>query len=268
MTKTTAAETFQPTVLEIAEATFATRFADTGILSVPGELLGAEFAGRDVSPVEARAALFGNKGKDADSDRVWRHLVNRSREEGGDWTLVAVGMAAPMLKRCAASAAERFSGERQDDLAAEILAGFLTHLAVMDIERPGICVRLRWAVRRATDMAVCAGAEQPVARFEAGSMPPVAPASHPDLVLSRAERTGVITKAEADLIGMTRLDEVSLAEAATCLGITANAAKIRRQKAEARLVAFLTGRPVPSRADLKHARTRPAKTTFSAPAAA
>jgi len=58
---------------------------------------------------------------------------------------------------------------------------------------------------------------------------------------------------------MTRLDEVSLAEAAECLGITANAAKIRRQKAEARLVAFLTGQPIPARKDLKHARTRSAQ---------
>ena len=55
---------------------------------------------------------------------------------------------------------------------------------------------------------------------------------------------------------MTRLDEVSLSEAAECLGITANAAKIRRQKAEARLVAFLTEQPIPARKDLKHARTR------------
>jgi hypothetical protein len=147
---------------------------------------------------------------------------------------------------------------RQDDLAAEVVAAFLTHLAVIDLERTGIMVRMRWAVWRATVKAAMAGAEAPVPNAMVGSMPPAVPCAHPDVALARAERAGVITSAEADLIGMTRLDEVALVEAAECLGITANAAKIRRQKAEARLVAFLTGQPIPARKALKHTRIRTA----------
>jgi hypothetical protein len=49
-----------------------------------------------------------------------------------------------------------------------------------------------------------------------------------------------------------------LTEAAEMLGITVNAAKIRRQRAEARLAAWLKGRPVPSRTALKEARGRSA----------
>lgn len=258
-------KTFETTVLAAAEAEFLRELSDTCQLALAGDLLGSEWSGIALSATAVRQLLL-EPGRVADKDAVWRYLVARAREAGGAWTLAAVGMAAPMLKRTAAIAAERFGVMRKDDVAAEVLTGFLEHLAVMDLERPGICVRLRWATWRSVVKAGCAEAAAPVPNDRATSMPPQLPLSHPDVVLARAELAEVITSAESDLIGMTRLDEVSLAEAAECLGITANAAKIRRQKAEARLVAFLTGQPVPARKDLKHARTRTTQLTLSAAA--
>ena len=253
---------YESTVITLAEESFLTRFCDASVLSVPGNMFGAEWAGREVPLTEAKRLLMGSAAEAC--DRVWAHLARNARRSGGDWSLAAVGMAAPMLKRTAAVACAKFDGIRQDDLAAEIVTAFLTHLAVIDLERTGILVRMRWAVWRATVKAAMAGAEAPVPNSMIGSMPPAVPCAHPDVALARAERAGVITAAEADLIGMTRLDEVALVEAAQSLGITANAAKIRRQKAEARLVAFLTGRPIPARMALKHARTR--TTAFAAAA--
>lgn len=258
-------KTFEATVLAAAEAEFLRDLSDTSLVSLAGDVLGSEWLGCELSAVEVRRLLL-EPGRVADKDVVWRHLVTEAREHGGVWMLAAVGMAAPMLKRIAAVAAERFESMRKDDLAAEVLAGFLKHLAVMNLERPGVCVRLRWATWRAVVKAGSAEAAAPVPNDRATSMPPQLPVSHPDLVLARAERAGVITLAEADLIGMTRLDEIPLADAAEYLGVTANAAKIRRQKAEARLVAFLTGQPIPSRKDLKHARTRTVR--LALPAAA
>ena len=255
-------KSFEATVLAVAETEFLRDLSDTTLLAFAGELLGAEWSSSELSAVTVRQLLL-EPGRVADKDAVWRHLVGRARECGGAWTLAAIGMAAPLLKRTAAMAAERFEGMRKDDLAAEILAGFLEHVAVMNIEQPGICVRLRWATWRAVTKVGCADAAASVPNGRASSMPPQLPLSHPDVVLARAERAAVITSAEADLIGMTRLDEVCLAEAAACLGITANAAKIRRQKAEARLVAFLTGKPIPARKDLKHARVRGTQLTAS-----
>lgn len=250
------ARIFEATVLELAEAEFLRTFADAAECTLPGELLGADHSGLALPLVQVRSLLL-ERGVVEDKDSVWRHLVLQARELGGSWTVATIGMAIPMLKRTAAVAASRFTTARQDDLAAEILTAFLGHLAVMDLDRPGICLRLRWATWRAVVKAAGREGELPAARIEPGtSMPPSPPCSHPDLVLARAERAGVITAAEADLVGMTRLDEVSLAEAAQCLGITPNAAKIRRQKAESRLVAFLTDRPIPARKDLKHGRTR------------
>ena len=257
--------TFEATVLAAAEAEFLRDLSDTSLLALAGELLGSEWLGCELSAVAVRRLLL-EPGRVADKDVMWRHLVARAREHGGLWTLAAVGMAAPMLKRTAAIAAERFESMRKDDLAAEVLAGFLKHLAVMNLEQPGVCVRLRWATWRAVVKAGSAEAEAPIPNERATSMPPQLPVSHPDLVLARAERAGVITSAEADLIGMTRLDEMPLADAAECLGVTPNAAKIRRQKAEARLAAFLTGQPIPARKDLKHTRTRAVRSTLLAAA--
>ena len=248
---------FEATVLQAAESEFLRDFADTPILAIPGHLLGTSWAGRDLSAVEVRDLLL-QRGLIADKDTAWRYLVERSRTAGGAWTVVAVGMAAPMLKSLAKKTADKHPSMRQDDVAAEVLTGFLEHLAVMDLDKDGICVRLYYATMRAAVKAAHRDAALPSIRIEPGSMVPGVPCAHPDVVLARAQRAEVITASEADLIGMTRLDEVSLAEAAECLGVTANAAKIRRQKAEARLAAFLIDQPVPARKDLKHARTRAA----------
>jgi len=253
-----AKKTLSATVLEVAETTFVELFSDTDRLAVDGSRFGAPFTAELLALTEVRRLLL-DAGTSLDvRDEVWRHVIASSRQSGGLWTLAAVGMAAPMLKRVARIFADRYDDHGRD-LASEILTGFLDHLATMELDRQGVASRLRWACHRAAEKACAEAAAQPIPRAEAGPMPPSAQVAHPDVVLARAARAGVITVAESDLIGMTRLEDMSLAEAAACLGITPNAAKIRRQKAEARLVAFLTGQPVPLRAVLKNNRTR--KTT-------
>src|SRR5205085_1709356 len=71
---------------------------------------------------------------------------------------------------------------------------------------------------------------------------PPAPSQAPgdvDDVLARAAGAGAITASEAALIAETEMEGVSLNEVATRLGVTYNAIKVRRQKAERRLVIFL-----------------------------
>jgi len=72
-----------------------------------------------------------------------------------------------------------------------------------------------------------------------GSAAPPALWQHPDFVLARAVRTAVITAAEADLIGATRLEEVAVAAYAARVGKTAKAVYKARDRAEARLVASI-----------------------------
>lgn len=257
-----AKKTLSATVLEIAETTFVETFSGTEHLALDGSRFGAPFAPVPLALIEVRRMLLDAETSLDIRDEVWRHVIASSRRSGGLWTLAAVGMGTPMLKRVARVFADRYDGHSRD-LASEILTGFLDHLVTMDLERQGVASRLRWACHRAAEKACAEAADRPIPRAEAGPMPPSAQVAHPDLVLARAVRAGVITAAESDLIGMSRLEDVSLPEAAACLGITPNAAKIRRQKAEARLVAFLTDQPVPPRTALKNNRTRKVADRFA-----
>jgi hypothetical protein len=83
------------------------------------------------------------------------------------------------------------------ELDAEILTGFLEHLATIDTSRPAILHRLRWAAVRAAERAVKIDNAQRKSHAAAESAPPKAPWGHPDLVLNRAVTAGAITEAEA-----------------------------------------------------------------------
>ncbi|MBS2545527.1 sigma-70 family RNA polymerase sigma factor [Catenulispora sp. NL8] len=243
--------------LHAVESAFLTLCADDAPLAFPASfLLTAAPAGRDeVTVTELRKTLLSKSTPMAARDTVWAELVRRSREMAGAWTVVAVAMAMPALKTIAASFARSFDGP-VEDLDGEVVTAFLDHLATIDISRPGILPRLRWAAFRAAERTVASEIDfvRHASAFQ--SEPPRMPFGHEDLVLVRAEREGVLSAADADLIGMTRLEGVGLAEAAEMLGVTPNAVKIRRQRAEARLVAWLQGRPVPSKSALVQSRGR------------
>lgn len=236
-------------------------------LALFGTRVHPELPARWIPLGELRKALITKRYDLHICDAVWVELVARSRAEGGAWTVAAAGMAAPALKWVAGMYALDFAGDT-GDLDAEILTGFLEHLATIDTSRRAILHRLRWAAVRAAERAVKIDNAQRKSHAAAESAPPKAPWGHPDLVLNRAVADGAITEAEADLIGSTRMEDIGLAEAAEMLGITINAAKIRRQRAEARLVAWLTGRPVPTRAELKGARSRVSVSRQGSPIAA
>lgn len=243
--------------LHAVETAFLTLASGDAPLTFEAALLGGSApAGRDqVTVTELRTILLASSTPFPVRDAVWAELISRSRQMAGAWTVVAVAMAMPELKKLAGRYGRGFDGA-PEDLHAEILAAFLDHLKAVDIAAGGIWPRLAWSARRAAIRAV--ETEIDYIRHAEGfcSAPPRMPFGHEDLVLARAEREGVISAADADLIGMTRLEGVPLAEAAEMLGATKNAVKIRRQRAEARLVAWITGRRVPSTTALAVCRAR------------
>ncbi|MFE0099811.1 hypothetical protein [Streptomyces sp. NPDC059009] len=172
-------------------------------------------------------------------DAVWRTLVLRSRAEGAPWTLACIGMARPALVRIAKRLAARCPGEGLD-VHAEVLSGFLGALSTIDVDRPGVLVRLNWAAYRRGLAALREVLDAPTpvgSRFE--SVPPRPPWGHPDLLLANAVRAGVLTRTEADLIGSTRLDKESVSGWALAHGRTRAGVYKARQRAERRLVDFL-----------------------------
>lgn len=238
-----------------AECAFERLASGPNPLILNGAQLGEPFPAEPLTLDAVRRIVLKRSSQIGPRDRVWAELVRNARTHGGDWTIAAVGMALPALKWLGGAYAKKYDGQPAD-LDGEILTGFLEHLAEIDIDRPGIMTRLRYAglraARRAVDQQI--GYMRSVAVAEA--MEPHLPWGHEDLVLAKAQCEGIISAADVDLIGMTRLEDVDLAEAAEMLGISRNAVKIRRQRAEARLVAWLQGRRVPSMTDMAQSRAR------------
>jgi len=185
---------------------------------------------------ELRSRLLSASCPPQTRDTVWRRLVTHSRVEGAAWTVACVGLALPALTRMAADLSERFAGD-PSDVHAEILTGFLTALATLDLDRPGVMTRLRWAAYRGGHAALREALAAPMPygdSYRCTERP--APAGHPDLVLARAVAEDVITVVEADLIGATRLEHRRMRDWATEQRLGYEAAKKIRQRGERRLV--------------------------------
>jgi DNA-directed RNA polymerase specialized sigma24 family protein len=78
----------------------------------------------------------------------------------------------------------------------------------------------------------------------------------PEALLRRAIAAGAVTSEEAELILATEIDGVPMAAVAERLGVSYNAVKIRRQRAEQRLLEFLGVLPDPSGRSKGHSSVR------------
>lgn len=224
--------------LDVARDSFAALTAGPSPTAVDGRDF-PDLPNRAIPLDELRDRMLSRHCPPTTRDAVWRYLVNRSREEGATWTLACAGMALPALAGVAQWLSARFPGEVYD-VHAEVVAGFLNALATVDLDRPRVLVRLRWSAYR-QGLAVLTealGAPAP-AHQEFRSAPPRPPWGHPDLVLDKAVGAGVLTRTEADLIGDTRLDEVSISDWADRNHMTGGAAYKARRRAELRLAAYL-----------------------------
>jgi hypothetical protein len=77
--------------------------------------------------------------------------------------------------------------------------------------------------------------------------PPPRPPAHGDLLLARAVAAGVLSRVDAELIAVTRVEEVPLRQLAGRWGVGYEALRKRRQRAEAALTRWLAAeRDVPT----------------------
>ncbi|PSL57014.1 hypothetical protein B0I31_103774 [Saccharothrix carnea] len=224
--------------LDAARSAFEWLVAGPHPVSVDGRLFPG-LPARRVPLNELRDRLLYRRCPQTLRDAAWAHLVLLARTEGGAWTVGAVGVALPALTSIAATLSARFAGD-PSDIHAAVLAGFVAELGEIDLRRPRVMLRLRWAAYRAGHTAVREALDAPVPSGHGfrSTMPPP-PWGHPDFVLARAVAERAITSVEAELIGSTRLEGVPLADAATERNLSYQAAKKARQRAEHRLVAYL-----------------------------
>ncbi|MFI6321580.1 RNA polymerase sigma factor [Nonomuraea sp. NPDC050556] len=226
--------------LDTAETAFRLLVADPGGMTLNCAGLAPDLPQEPLPLLDLRMLLTSRDVTNDTRDAVWRELVARSRRHGAAWTVAAVGMALPALRQISGALTRDLPACEAEDVDIEVLTGFLDALQRIKLELPGIRPRLceiaRWAGERAVrKLATETGRRLPLKESAA----PHRPWGHPDLVLLDAVAQGVLTELDAELVGLTRLESLTLSQAAERLGMSEAAARKRRQRCEPVLVAAL-----------------------------
>jgi hypothetical protein len=233
--------------LDVLDASFRLLAAGPQPLAVHASRLAAGLPDRPVPVDELRVLLLHPATSAHARNAVWADLVRRARAGGGDpaWTVALCGIALPGLRRAAAALTAGYRGDPAD-LQAEVLTGFLAELAALDLdhlEAVPLASRLCWAARRAGERLARADAGWNARRRDlAGHDTAPAPAAaggHPDFVLAAAVRHRILTPAQAELIGRSRLEGVPLRVIAAETGTSHTALCNRRKRAETALAAAI-----------------------------
>ncbi|MEV6031503.1 hypothetical protein AB0L65_10165 [Nonomuraea sp. NPDC052116] len=222
--------------LNQAEHSFTLLMQGPQPLAVDGAALGLALPARPIPLDELRTILLHPSCDRTTRDGVWRHLIEQARAHRGAWMVAAVALAAPMLRRLLKTLNEMVNAEHED-LEAEMLACFMEALYRVELSWSHPLLRLS----RLTQFGVLRA--HAVNQPELLSEPEMSddrlalryPSGHADLLLARAVEAGIITAEAAELIGMTRLDNTSLADYCRARGLLYCAELKRRQRAEARL---------------------------------
>lgn len=225
------------TLLDAIEYRFGLLCAGPEPMSVDGRRLGHGLPRRRIGLHELSAILMHPSCSLTARDEAWRLLVVHARTGKECWRVGAVGVAMPGLRFRAYLLSRTCTG----DIHAALVAEFLAQLATIDLGEPnvvnGLLDRAMSAARGALRRAEPIRSGQ--ANFAPTSAPPPAPGGHPDFVLAAAVKAGVLTTAEAELIGVTRLEHVTLAAYADQIGVSRWTVYKRRKAAEARIAATI-----------------------------
>jgi DNA-directed RNA polymerase specialized sigma24 family protein len=185
----------------------------------------------------------------AEEDAVLGALLARAAHDRGAGRLVLYALL-PGLKSMARRAL--IGVDEREELWATLLACVWEQIGSYPLARRPRRVAanllldtLRVTLRR---MRTARGSERSVA-FELleGQPAPSTPDEERELevVLAHAVRAGALSREEAELVLVTRFEEVPLAAFAAARGEPYNRVKVRRQRAERRLLVWLGYRPVP-----------------------
>ena len=226
----------------VLDDAFALLTAEPRPLAVDGAEIGHGLPAGDIPLGELKARLLHPSCRYATRDAALDLLLERARSHGGAWTVGLAGVLLPGLRAAAAPLIRACPGKAAD-LEAEMLAGLVRAIARTVPGRPRPAAHLTWKARHAAERLLRTElAERGRPDHRPVSAEPPRPFGHPDLVLAAAVDAGVIGAEDAELIGATRLGEMSLSEAADRLGCSYTAARLRRKRAEIALVGWLGDR--------------------------
>ncbi len=229
----------EPSPFAALERAFTVLSAEPRPLAVDGASV-AGLPARAIPLGELKARLLHPSTPYVTRDAALGVLIARAKAEGGAWTVGLAGVLLPGMRRAIEPLVEACPA-KQADLEAEMLVGFLAALARCAPGRPRpagfLCGRAYDAAKQLVRAEL---AERARPAHRPISAEPPKPWGHPDFVLARAVAQEVICADDAELIGATRLGEMTLAEAARAWGLAYKTAERRRQRAEVALVAWIS----------------------------
>ncbi|HEV2640082.1 MAG TPA: hypothetical protein VGX23_33415 [Actinocrinis sp.] len=218
---------------------FEDLLADADPIALDGAVLGARLPDRMLGLTQIQCLLRAPRTSARARRALWAGVVTRSQAGHAQWTQAALGLAYPGLT---AGFLREGKNAHTDwhELQAEMIAGFLTALAQLDVADRGVSDIAGWLCIRAVDALraarAAASASGSVASIPPGSSVPLFPESHPDIVLARAVRAGTLTELEADLIGRSYLEREHRDSLARRYKVSVATLYRRRAEAVARLV--------------------------------
>jgi hypothetical protein len=226
--------------LDAAERAFQMLTARPSPLALDCRGLHEQLPNRHVPLDDLRRLLLARETGYEARAVAWTHLVHHAQFGGPEWTIGAVAMARPALLAVAGRLARGWHGDPAD-LDSAVLEGFLAALRAADPATERLPVPLIRAAQRVGKRARHSEIQyQRIARpLDPGALLPPPLYGHEDIILGRAVAAGVLTGDQAELIASTRLDKVSTATAARLRGVPEDALRMRRRRAEAKLVQAL-----------------------------
>ncbi|MBF6175203.1 hypothetical protein [Nocardia blacklockiae] len=181
-------------------------------------------------------------------DAVWVQLIEQARTRDETAVLICVGTALPMLHKVAAWLCGHPA--HRADTESMVVVAFLDAVSQIDLTRPNVASRLRWATfhRTCPPVRERKQAPIPVLWFNDGPIPDKdhivssPPHGHPEQLLALAVGEGVISTTDAILIADTRLNHRRLTHVAAETATGYEALAKRRRRAEQRLAVWLRQR--------------------------
>lgn len=170
---------------------------------------------------------------------VWAAVIRKARRKETGWILVAAGLAYPKLVHKSQMLAANFDGDTVED-QADLIEAFIRAIRAINVEDPTIRdmgAVASWAAFNAVKRERRRESAAPVsAPLSVESCAPAPEAVHPDILLARAVRLGVITAEEAEYIGRSYLEDTPIDEIVAWAGVSRATFFRYRADAEARLV--------------------------------
>ncbi|MFI7449603.1 pilin [Nonomuraea sp. NPDC049714] len=197
--------------LDTAETSFRLLTTGPGCLSMDCTAFAPGLPRGPIELLELRVLLTSQTVTQQARDAVWTELIARTRQPQSAWTVATAGMAMPALRRTALSLTRDLPHGDPVDVDIAILAGFLRALHRVDTNLPHIRRRLCEAARCSGESARRYLLTKAERQRQTGEPPPVTrPWHHPDLVLLDAVNEGTLSELDAELIVLTRLQDMPL----------------------------------------------------------